>query len=51
MPFSLPFRGPRRPSLLQGVYPLDHPQVGAHEIFIVPVRADAQGLYYEAVFG
>jgi hypothetical protein len=50
-PFSLLFRGPVDPILPQRIYHLEHPSVGAIEIFIVPVGQDAQGTSYEAVFG
>ena len=49
-PFSLLFRGPRSPVLPQRIYPLEHPQLGRLEIFLVPVRADAGGVEYEAIF-
>lgn len=50
-PFSIQFRGPRQTLLPQGVYRLENPQLGVHEIFIVPIRADAQWVDYQAVFG
>jgi hypothetical protein len=49
--FSITFRGPATPHLPQQIYSIEHPKLGALEIFIVPIRRDAQGLYYEAVFG
>jgi hypothetical protein len=48
--FSLLFRGPRQPLLPQQIYPVEHDGLGRFDLFIVPVRRDAQGLYYEAVF-
>ena len=48
--FTLLFRGPASPSLPQAIYPLQHDALGQNEIFLVPIRQDAQGLYYEAVF-
>ena len=48
--FSLHFRGPATPSLVQRTYRLEHPQFGALEIFLVPIRKDADGMIYEAVF-
>jgi len=48
--FSLHFRGPATPALVQRTYRLEHPQLGALEIFIVPIRKDADGMIYEAVF-
>lgn len=49
-PFSVLYRGPLRRFLPQGLYPLDHPDLGTLEIFIVPVLRDPDGYYYEAVF-
>jgi hypothetical protein len=48
--FSLLFRGPRQPLLAQQIYPVEHDRLGRFDLFIVPVKRDAQGLYYEAVF-
>lgn len=50
-PFSLIFRGPHSPFLVQKMYPMQHEKMGAlHAIFIVPVAQDEDGYYYEAVF-
>ena len=48
--FSLHFRGPHLPALPQRIYRLEHGQLGALEIFLVPIRRDASGVTYEAVF-
>jgi len=48
--FSLLFRGPLQPLLPQRVYPLEHEALGRLDLFIVPIKRDAQGLQYEAVF-
>jgi hypothetical protein len=48
--FSLVFRGPRRPTLPQGVYRLEHEAMGALEVFLVPIAPDPQGPLYQAVF-
>jgi hypothetical protein len=48
--FSIVFRGPRDTLLQQGTYQLQHTQLGALELFLVPVGQDHAGLYYEAVF-
>jgi len=48
--FSLLFRGPREPQLRQQIYPVEHDRLGRFDLFIVPVKRDASGLYYEAVF-
>ena len=50
-PFSLLFRGPTEHRLEQATYPLEHPQLGTVEIFMVPVGVSGSGLEYEAVFG
>lgn len=34
----------------QGIYPLQHEQLGSGAIFLVPVSRNAEGLFYEAVF-
>ena len=48
--FSLEFRGPLQPILPQAIYQMEHPSIGAFHIFLVPVRRDNVGTYYEAVF-
>jgi hypothetical protein len=47
--FSLLFRGPRQPLLAQQIYAFEHNRLGRFDLFIVPVKQDAHGLYYEAV--
>jgi hypothetical protein len=49
-PFSLIFRGPDEPVYPQQTYRFEHEELGAHEIFIVPIGADKEGVRYEAVF-
>jgi hypothetical protein len=49
-PFRLHFRGPREPLLEQSIYRLEHDELGALEIFIVPTRRDAESTTYEAIF-
>ena len=49
-PFSLIFRGPLRPVLVQHTWPLEHPALGRLEIFLVPLGPDGSGMRYEAVF-
>ena len=49
-PFSLIFRGPFRPPLVQRIWPLEHSALGTLEIFLVPIGPDGQGMRYEAVF-
>ena len=48
--FTIVFRGPGNAFLEQGIRSLKHEQMGQFEIFLVPIRQDAQGFYYEAVF-
>jgi hypothetical protein len=50
-PFSLTFTGPADITLLQGIHPLRHPELGEVELFLTPVGQAAQDLAYEAVFG
>lgn len=49
-PFSILFRGPEDYVLPQGIYRLEHAQIGAFEIFLVPIGPDEAGMRYEAVF-
>jgi hypothetical protein len=49
-PFSAFFRGPLESILPQRIYKVEHDQLGALEIFLVPIGPDGQGMGYEAVF-
>ena len=50
-PFSLLFHGPPEPVLPQRIYPLEHPELGKLELFLVPIGPDPNGtMQYEAVF-
>lgn len=49
-PFTLRFRGPRKPRLPQLTYRLHHPDLGRHDVFLVPIAEDAEARTYEAVF-
>jgi hypothetical protein len=49
-PFSLLFRGPPQPNLPQAIHRLEHAQLGALEIFVVPLAPDDAGTRYEAIF-
>ena len=49
-PFSLVFRGPLRPVMPQQIYRIEHAELGALDIFLVPIGPDAHGMRYEAVF-
>lgn len=48
--FTLEFRGPLDMFLDQGVRDFTHDQMGQFELFIVPIKQDQQGFYYEAIF-
>jgi len=48
--FRLLFRGPRETTLGPGTVELEHPEIGAVALFIVPVGADPAGVQYEVVF-
>jgi hypothetical protein len=48
--FSLHLRGPRTPALPQRIYRLEHAQLGALDLFLVPIGRDGSGMTYEAVF-
>ncbi len=49
-PFSLVFRGPKAPVLIQKIYPVAHQSFGALELFLVPIGPDQVGMRYEAIF-
>ena len=48
--FSISFRGPGEVFLGQGTFAIEHEDMGRFYIFLVPIRQDEQGYYYEAVF-
>jgi len=48
--FTLIFRGPAAPCLLQRIHLLEHPKLGTLPIFLTAVEADSDGIAYEAVF-
>jgi hypothetical protein len=50
-PFSLVFSNPRQDAFLpQRIYPLEHPEMGSLELFLVPLGTDKNGMRYEAIF-
>ena len=50
-PFTLEFVGPPEPAFAQGIRRLEHPTLGALEIFLVPIGLTPDGgRRYEAVF-
>ena len=48
--FAVVFRGPLKFFMAQGIRSFDHDKLGRFELFFVPIRQDAEGFYYEAVF-
>ena len=48
--FSAVFRGALDSFLPQRTYALEHDALGSFELFIVPIRKDEEGFYYEAIF-
>ena len=48
--FSIEFRGPGEFFLGQGTFAIEHEDLGLSYVFLVPIRQDEQGYYYEAVF-
>ncbi len=51
-PFSLEFRGPNEPLLEQRIHSLEHDELGALELFLVPLGPDSETgrMRYEAIF-
>ena len=49
VPFSLLFRGQPDSVLSQGIYRMNHADIGALELFLVPIGPDAEGMRYEAI--
>lgn len=49
-PFTLVFRGRKDVVLPQGTYQMEHDEIGAFDVFLVPIGPDAEGMRYEAVF-
>ncbi len=48
--FSLFFESPGNPLLNQGMYELEHEQMGSLALFLVPIARKEGGFRYEAVF-
>ena len=48
--FSLFFTGPAELKLTQQTYRMEHEQMGAFELFLVPIAGGEKGFSYEAVF-
>ena len=50
-PFALTFRGgPPGRYLPQRIYTLEHDELGALPMFLVPLAPDREGMSYEAIF-
>lgn len=48
--FTLTFRGQSKAILPQGMWGLQHDDLGSLELFLVPMQPDQEGPLYEAVF-
>lgn len=48
-PFSLIFRVPAQGRFEQKIYKLEHPAIGAFELFLVPIGHNADGYQCEAI--
>lgn len=48
--FSLVFQGPPENYLQQRIYQMEHDEMGTFELFLVPIRQDRHGFYYQAIF-
>ena len=48
--FSLLFRAPADAGPVQDMFSLANERLGQMDLFLVPVKRDEDGLYYEAVF-
>jgi hypothetical protein len=49
-PFSVLFEGTPEHVLPQGLWPLDHEELGRIELFLVPLGPEGDVMQYEAVF-
>ena len=47
--YSLVFRGPADVPPVQNIYVLENDKLGTIELFLVPIKKDDNGLYFEAV--
>lgn len=48
--FSILFHGPDSTKLEQAIYSFEHDELGAFELFIVPVKHAQGKIHYEAIF-
>ena len=49
-PFSVVFAGTLEHVLPQGVWPLEHEELGRTELFLVPLGPEGEVMQYQAVF-
>ena len=49
-PFSLEFRDEAQDHVPQQTVAIEHPQMGAFELFVVPLGPGPEGMRYEAIF-
>jgi hypothetical protein len=48
--FAIVFRGPLEMFLGQGMREFEHDEMGHFPLFLVPIKQDDNGFYYESVF-
>jgi len=48
--FSVIWAGPKDPALPQSTYKIEHAEMGASEVFVVPIGHSGDHALYEAVF-
>ncbi|NOQ63166.1 MAG: hypothetical protein GQ582_01480 [Methyloprofundus sp.] len=48
--FSLLFKADNSISMEQGLYSLQHKEMGEFALFLVPISQDQHSVYYEAIF-
>lgn len=48
--FSLLFRGPHSPRLVQQIHGLEHEKLGKFDLFLTAIAGDQESTTYEAVF-
>ena len=48
--FSLVFLGPHGAPIAQGIYRIEHENLGTLDLFLVPIGRDKSGVSYEAIF-
>lgn len=48
--FSLLFRAPSDLPAVQTTYTLEHDMLGNLDLFLVPIKSDSDGMYFESIF-